>query len=66
MGSEKIVSAVEHALSNALENSHDFKGWTDEQIADDMMTCDADIENMPRDQVVAAVSALRSFYGLQF
>jgi ribosomal protein S3 len=57
---QEVADAVAEALANALENGHDFKGWTDEQVADDMMAYDADVENMPRDQVVAAVNGLRS------
>lgn len=58
--SREVADAVAHALSNALENGHDFKGWSDEQIADDMLAFDADVGEMPRDQVVAAVNGLRS------
>lgn len=58
--SQEVADAVASALANAMENGHYFDGWTAEQIADDMMAFDADIENMPRDQVVAAVNGLRS------
>ena len=34
-----IMDEVAEALSNALENGHDFKGWTDEAILDDMYKC---------------------------
>jgi hypothetical protein len=57
---EEVADAVANALSNALENGHDFKDWTNEAVADDMMAYDADIENMPRDMVVAAIHGLRS------
>jgi hypothetical protein len=56
----EVADAVAEALSNALENGHDFAGWTDDQVADDMMSFDATVENMPRDQVVAAVHGLRT------
>jgi len=55
----EVVSAVAEALSNARENGFDFKGNTAEEIADDMMMCDADIEAMPRDHVVAAIKSIR-------
>jgi hypothetical protein len=58
--SREVADAVAEALSNALENGFDFKGNTAEEVADDMMAYDADIEQMPRDQVVAAVKALRT------
>jgi hypothetical protein len=56
----EVANAVAEALSNALENGYDFKGWTDDQIADDMMRYSALIEDLPRDQVVAAIHGLRS------
>lgn len=58
--SREVADAVANALSNAMENGHDFNGWSDEQIADDMLAFDADVGEMPRDQVVAAVNGLRS------
>jgi hypothetical protein len=57
--SREVADAVAEALANALENGHDFKGMIAEEIADDMMAHDADIEKMPRDQVVAAIIGLR-------
>lgn len=58
--SREVADAVAEALANALENGHDFKGWSDEAIADDMMAYDADIALMPRDLVVTAIHGLRS------
>jgi hypothetical protein len=58
--SREVADAVANALSNALENGYDFKDWSDEEVAGDMIAYDADIENMARDQVVAAVKGLRS------
>jgi hypothetical protein len=56
---QEVADAVAEAISNALENGYPFAGWTDEQIADDMLRYSATIENFPRDQVIAAVHALR-------
>jgi hypothetical protein len=58
--SREVADAVAEALSNALDNGFDFIFSTAEEIADDMMAYDADIERMPRDQVVAAVKGLRT------
>jgi hypothetical protein len=58
--SREVAAAVAEALANALENGIDFSGMTNEQIADDMMAYDADVEIMPRDEVVAAITELRS------
>lgn len=58
--SREVADAVAAALANALENGHDFKGVSAEDIADDMMAFDADVELMPRDQVVEAIKGLRS------
>lgn len=58
----EVMDEVAEALCNALENGHDFKGWTDEAIADDMYECgglDVDDE-FPREMVVAAIRALRT------
>lgn len=58
----RIGDEVAEALCNALENGHDFKGWSDEAIADDMYECGGiDVkEEYPRDIVVAAIRAQRT------
>jgi hypothetical protein len=58
---DDVIDLVREALANALENGHDFKGWTAEQIADDMMRCAATIEDLPRGEVVEAIRELRSY-----
>ena len=58
--SVECANAVAEALANALENGHDFKGWTDEQIADDMIECGGIDEDTPRDQLLVAIHALRA------
>jgi len=58
--SAKVANRVADALSAALENGYDFKGWTDEQIADDMFYCGGVDPDMPRDHVIVAIHALRS------
>lgn len=57
-----IMDEVAEALSNALENGHDFKGWTVEAIADDMYECGGiDVkEEYPREMVIAAIRAQRT------
>ena len=60
VASKEVMDAVSEAFRNARENGFEFIGDTFEEIADDMMGCDADIENMPRDQVVAAIESLSS------
>lgn len=54
---QSIMDEVAEALCNALENGHDFKGWTDEAIADDMYDCGGlDVnDEYPRHLVVAAI-----------
>lgn len=58
----QISDEVAEALSNALENGHDFKGWTDEAIAADMYECGGiDVkEEYPREMVVAAIRSQRT------
>jgi hypothetical protein len=60
--SVEIANEVAEALSNALENGHDFKGWTDEAILEDMYECGGlDVhDEYPRDQVLVAIRALRT------
>lgn len=58
--SVEVVNAVVEALSNARENGHDFKDWTDAAIADDMFDCGGVAVDMPRDQVILAIRALRA------
>lgn len=39
------VSLVRELIGNALENGHEFEGWSDEDIANDMLEyADYDIE----------------------
>lgn len=52
---EDVESAVAHAFANAHENGVSFAGMSADEIADDMMMCDADIEKMPRCKVLLAV-----------
>jgi hypothetical protein len=58
----QMSDEVAEALSNAHENGHDFKGWTDDAIADDMYECGGiDVANeYPREMVVAAIKDLRA------
>lgn len=56
----ELLDAVAECLSNALENGHDFKGWTDEAIADDMIECGGMPDDTPRNDLVAAIKHLRT------
>lgn len=56
----ELMDAVAEALANALENGHDFKGWTDEAIADDMIECGGMPDDTPRVDLIYAIRALRS------
>lgn len=58
--SREVADAVAEALSAALENGHDFKGWTDEAIADDMILCGGINEDTARDELIAAINGLRT------
>jgi hypothetical protein len=60
--SDIVTDEVAEALSNALENGHDFKGWTDEAIADDMYDCGGlDVnDEFPREMVIKAIRVLRT------
>jgi hypothetical protein len=59
---QTIMDEVAEALCNAMENGHDFNGWTDEAIADDMYDCGGlDVDDaFPRHLVVAAIRAQRT------
>lgn len=51
---------VSEALQNAAANGVDFVGWTDEAIATDMLTYDADLEDADHAAVTALVRELRN------
>ena len=59
---QEVIDAVDEAFRNARENGFEFIGDTFEEIADDMMGCDADIEQMPRDEVIAAIEHIVQSY----
>ena len=50
---------VAEAFRNAKENGYTFEGWTDEQIAIDMCTCDSILENYMVEIVERAVGRYR-------
>jgi len=54
---ENTCKAVSEAWANAHENGVSFAGMSADEITDDMMMCDADIEQMPRCKVLLAVKA---------
>lgn len=54
---EDACKAVNEAWINAHENGVSFAGMSADEIADDMMTCDVGIEQMPRCKVLLAVKA---------
>lgn len=56
----ELFDDVAEALSNALENGHDFKGWTDEAMADDMIECGGMPDDTPRDDLIEAIKHLRT------
>lgn len=57
----ECMDAVAEALCNALQNGHDFRGWTSEAIADDMIECGGiDPDEFPYDLIVAAIAGQRS------
>jgi hypothetical protein len=57
----EVMDAVAEALRNALQNGHDFKGWSDESIADDMIECGGiDNGEFSRADIIAAIKAQRS------
>ena len=51
----QVADAVIEAFANAAENGFSFHDATAEEITDDMMSFDADIEKMPREEVLDAV-----------
>ena len=58
---QAVLDAVAEALANALENGHDFAGWSNEAIADDMIECGGiDPDEFKRDDIVSAIKAQRS------
>lgn len=61
MGGSKdyLEALVRQALINARRNGYRFEGRTNEQIAEDMLEKDVDIEGKNRDDVIAAVAAIR-------
>lgn len=55
-----LIEHVREAFANALENGEDFAGWSDEQVAIDMATYDADIEGFDLAAIKQAVASVRS------
>lgn len=58
---QRNIDHVVEALSNAVdENGYVYLATlTDDALADDLITCDADCETMPRSDVLAGVKAWR-------
>lgn len=52
---DAIDGAVRRAFAAARQNGYRFENWTVEEIADDMMECDADIAELPPADVRRAV-----------
>jgi len=50
---------VASAFENAKENGYDFDDWTDEEIACDVMTYDAYLEDAPFDTILYYVKIQR-------
>ena len=50
---------VAAAFKNAEENGYFFEGYTDSDIANDMITCDADIAEYPFEQVLKYIRIQR-------
>jgi hypothetical protein len=56
----KLTQYVREALANAKENGYDFTGWSVEDIAVDMTTCDGTIEKYPLEEVIAAITEIQN------
>ncbi len=57
---DKVDAAVRHAFAAAQENGYTFENWTVEEIADDMMDCDADIAEFSYVDVRRAIQNYRA------
>lgn len=56
-----IRQLVFEALTNAVEeNQYDLMSWTDEAIAADLVTCDADLENQDPSTLVPFIQEWRA------
>lgn len=56
---DTLTPLVRNAFDNAAENGYGFKGWTDEQIANDMCDCDAEIGEYHPAIVLGVVRSVR-------
>lgn len=54
-----LIEHVREAFVNAAENGCTFDGWSDDEIAVDMCTYDADIEQYDVEDVEEAVAKVR-------
>lgn len=51
----KVAELVAEAFRNASENGFSFEGASADEIAEDMMQCDAEIAELDEEEVVRAV-----------
>jgi hypothetical protein len=57
---ETIGDLVRRALSNARDNGYTFDDWTDEQVAQDLITHDADLEDACLKTITIVVREVRT------
>ncbi len=57
--SECINQLVSEAMTNALVNGCDYVGWSDLDIASEMLAYDSEIEDYDHKTVIQAVSRYR-------
>lgn len=55
MNSEQLQKAVSESLDNADSNGHIFENWTFREVAEDLVTHDADLEIYPVERIIPCV-----------
>jgi hypothetical protein len=58
MENDYIKECVRQALKNANENGYDFEGWTNEEIALDMIDYDEALENANVEVVTRCIAEI--------
>ena len=55
----RIMGLVEENMANAAENGYTFEDYTPEDIASELSDMTTDFEQVPDDELLRAVNALR-------
>lgn len=64
MAETTLTKQVREALKNAKENGYSFDGWTDNDIACDLVAYDADLETQDIEALIQVIGQVRKEMGI--